>query len=134
MLFRSTKYKPEYCKILEDHLASGCSVQSVLADIPVSSAQEIYDWIKKYPEFALAHKNGKAKAMKLDEQLLRTKITGIIQGKIDPKRMDVQALLFKLRTVHHEIYSEHQKIDMQIKNKTIEDLILETKNKKIKGE
>lgn len=106
-----TKYKPEYCKILEDHLSSGCTLNSIGAEIPVAMST-IHEWIAKYPAFKEAHKNGKAKALKVDEQLLRALITGVGSGQINPKNMNVTALIFKMKTVHHKIYGDQNKIEL----------------------
>lgn len=131
IVIAETKYKPEFCKILEDHLSSGCTINSIGAEIPVALST-IHEWIAKYPAFREAHKNGKARALKMDEQLLRAKITGIGNDKINPKNMDITALIFKMKTVHHKIYGDQSKIEMSVQNKTVEDLIRETKNKNIK--
>lgn len=126
-----TKYKPEYCKLLEDHLASGCTINSFGGEIGAADST-IYQWLLDFPEFKKAKISGYKKQLKVDEQLLRALVTGIGNDKIKPKDMNVTALIFKMKTVHHRIYGDQSKIEMSVQNKTVEDLIRETKNKNIK--
>lgn len=47
---RPTKYKSEYCEMLQEHMAKGLSYEVFGAKIGVSR-QTLYDWEKEYPEF-----------------------------------------------------------------------------------
>jgi hypothetical protein len=51
---RPTKYKPEYCQMLIDHMASGLSYECFGAVIDVARST-IYEW-EKIPEFSDAKK------------------------------------------------------------------------------
>tara|TARA_R110000787_G_C13060968_1_gene407761 strand:+ start:17 stop:400 length:384 start_codon:yes stop_codon:yes gene_type:complete len=58
---RPTKYKPEYCQTLIDHMESGLSYECFAGVISVSK-QTLYDWEKVNPEFIDAKKIGLGKA------------------------------------------------------------------------
>jgi hypothetical protein len=54
---RPSSYKPEYCQMLIDHMASGLSFESFGATI--GHYRDItFEWAKKYPDFADAKKRG----------------------------------------------------------------------------
>lgn len=50
-----TKYKPEYCALLKEHMKKGFSYESFAGLVSVSK-QTIYDWEKVNPEFLDAKK------------------------------------------------------------------------------
>ena len=52
---RPSKYKPEYCQMLIDHMGSGLSYESFAAVIKVNR-DTIYAWEKEYPDFSDAKK------------------------------------------------------------------------------
>jgi hypothetical protein len=52
----TSKYDPDYCKELKEHMAKGGSVESFAGSIGVSK-KTIYNWAEKFPEF------GEAKAI-----------------------------------------------------------------------
>lgn len=58
---RPTKYKPEYCEILVEHLSSGLFYQSFAGIVNVS-IDTLYEWEKVHPAFSEAKKIGTAKA------------------------------------------------------------------------
>ena len=55
-----SKYKPEYCQLLIDHMGRGLSFRSFAGTINVGR-QTTYDWIQKHPEFKEAKDIGQAK-------------------------------------------------------------------------
>jgi hypothetical protein len=55
---RPTLYKPEYCQLIVDHMKEGNSVTSFAALVGVVK-DTIYEWFKRYPEFADAFKKAK---------------------------------------------------------------------------
>ncbi len=57
---RPTKYKPEYCQKLIDHMAQGLSFESFAGLIDVC-LDTLYEWEKKYPEFSETKKRGRRK-------------------------------------------------------------------------
>lgn len=56
-LGRPTTYKPEYCQMLIDHMASGLSFES-FAGVCRVSKQTIYDWLNANPDFLDAKSKG----------------------------------------------------------------------------
>lgn len=58
---RPTKYRPEYCEMLNECLAQGLSVASFAAEIDVARST-INLWAEEHPEFMEALSRAKAKA------------------------------------------------------------------------
>lgn len=58
---RPTKYRPEYCALLIEHMAEGMPVDTFAPQIGVIP-QTLYEWMDKNPEFYDAHKEGKARS------------------------------------------------------------------------
>lgn len=56
---RPTKYKPEYCLEVVDHMREGASLTSFAASIGVARSS-INEWMGEYPDFAEAVGVGKA--------------------------------------------------------------------------
>lgn len=57
---RPTKYKPEYCDAVVEHMSDGASLTSFAAEIDVARST-INEWIDNHPEFSESVKRGKAK-------------------------------------------------------------------------
>lgn len=74
---RPTKYRPEYCQMLVDHMASGWSYESFSAEINTVRTT-LYNWEKQYPDFLYAKKMGKEKLLFFYEK----KAADLIDGKI----------------------------------------------------
>lgn len=55
-----TKYKPEYCQLVIDHMSRGLSFES-FAGVVGTCKQTIYSWMAKYPEFLDARNQADAK-------------------------------------------------------------------------
>lgn len=67
---RPTKYKPEYCDAVIQHMENGASITSFAASIDVARST-INEWISKHPEFSDAVKIAKAKCAAWWESLGR---------------------------------------------------------------
>lgn len=67
---RPTKYKPEYCDAVIEHMARGASLTSFAAEIDVCRAT-ITEWAGVHPEFLAAVKIAKAKCAAWWERLGR---------------------------------------------------------------
>lgn len=57
---RPTKYKPEYCQAVIDHMQDGASLTSFAAEIEVARSS-INVWMEENPEFSEAVTRAKAK-------------------------------------------------------------------------
>jgi hypothetical protein len=66
---RPTLYKPEYCKMLVEHMAKGYSFKTFAALVPCTETA-IEEWVHKYPDFAAAKKQGKALEKAVWEKIL----------------------------------------------------------------
>lgn len=76
---RPSLYKPEYCKALIDHLASGLSFESFAATIDVNR-DTLYEWEKVHPAFSDARKIGTEKSLIFWEKMGLTGALGKIKG------------------------------------------------------
>jgi len=54
---RPTKYKPEYCQMLIDHMAEGLSFDAFAGKLGLER-KTLYNWAKRYPEFKEAKQIG----------------------------------------------------------------------------
>lgn len=64
---RPSKYKPEYCELLVQHLSEGRAIESFPATIYKESGGKercckdtVYEWFRQHPEFSYAKKIGEA--------------------------------------------------------------------------
>lgn len=54
---RPTKYRPEYCQMLIEHMATGKSYETFVTKLDYSvSVATLYNWENKFPEFLEAKK------------------------------------------------------------------------------
>ena len=56
---RPTKYKPEYCEKLVEHMQQGFSFES-FASVAKTCKDTVYHWVNQHPEFSEAKKRGTA--------------------------------------------------------------------------
>jgi len=70
-----TKYKPEYCEMLVEHMLDGLSFDSFAGVIGVNS-DTLHEWKRVHPEFSVAKTHGHAKAMLWWEKLGRAAAAG----------------------------------------------------------
>lgn len=73
------KYKKEYCEEIIKLMAEGYSMEAFAGYIGVHR-DTIYDWLKKYPEFAEAKDIGSAKSRYFYEKVSKLGMTGKIPG------------------------------------------------------
>lgn len=76
---RPSKYKPEYCDMLIEHMHAGFSYEAFAGSIGVCW-DTLYEWEKVHPEFSEAKRYGIAKGMMTWEQIGMDGCTGKIQG------------------------------------------------------
>ncbi len=69
-LGRPTKYKPEYCQMLIDHMSEGYSFESFGGIIEVAE-DTLYEWAKVHEDFSVSKKIGTQKSMVWWEQIGR---------------------------------------------------------------
>jgi len=76
---RPTLYKPEYCELLENHLAQGKSYLAFGAEINVTR-ETLYEWERVHEEFSDSKKRGILKSLKVWENRLEDGLLGKIPG------------------------------------------------------
>lgn len=101
---RPSKYKPEYCQQLIEHMAKGNSFWSFAADCDCSF-ETLSNWTHEHPEFLEAKKTGMAKLLKFDENLALMGSSGQLKrvarvDKIIEKGPDGNDIIRE--SVHHE--------------------------------
>lgn len=67
---RPSKYKPEYCEAIVEHMQDGASITSFAASIGVCR-DTITEWGKAHPDFFVSVKAGKAACARWWEERLR---------------------------------------------------------------
>ena len=73
-----TKYKPEFCQMLIDHMTQGLSYESFAA-ITETHKDSLYEWEKVHPEFSEAKKKGLALSQMWWEKVYAEHATGGIK-------------------------------------------------------
>ena len=74
---RLSKYKPEFCEMLVEHMTLGYSFESFAADANVNQ-DTLINWSKNHPEFMEAKRLGYSKCLKFWEKI---GIAGVL-GKV----------------------------------------------------
>src|SRR5690554_5906570 len=103
---RPTKYRPEYCDMLVEHMATGASATSFAAQIDVSR-ETISEWGRVHPEFSVAIKKGKAKCAAWWERLGRQGAQG---GDVNPT-----LVIFGLKNMSPEDWRDKQELEVNQK-------------------
>lgn len=85
-----TKYKPEYCQKLIDHMAKGLSFESFAAECEVHF-DSLYEWVKKNPEFSEAKKVGTAQSLRFWEGVGMAGVMG------DLRNFNVAGWIFNMK-------------------------------------
>lgn len=60
---RPSKYKPEFCQIIEDELAKGYGLAAACVALDIVK-ETAYEWANQYPDFSHAIKKGRQKSQK----------------------------------------------------------------------
>ena len=76
---RPTKYKPEYCQAVIDHMSKGFSFEAFAGSILVA-VDSLYEWTAVHPNFSEAKKIGNGARLQYNEDLLNKLVTGQING------------------------------------------------------
>ena len=73
---RPTKYKPEYCQQLINHMKMGRSYESFAAEVHVCD-DTLREWESKHPAFSAAKREGRVKSLRFWEDLLIENARGL---------------------------------------------------------
>ena len=107
-----TKYKPEYCAQLEQHMADGYSFES-FAGKTGTNVDTLYNWEKSNKDFSEAKRNGNANRLLKHEEMLQDIASGRIQG-------NASAMIFKMKNLGSGLgWRDQPKEDLQ-QNKGIQ--------------
>ena len=98
---RPSKYRPEYCDMVVEHMSEGASLTSFAAEIDVSR-ETISEWSRVHPEFSVSVKKGKAKCAAWWERLGRT---GAMGGDVNPT-----LVIFGLKNMSPEDWRDKQEL------------------------
>lgn len=112
---RPTKYNPEYCDMLVEHMGEGLSFESFAGRVGVWK-EAIYNWVEKYPEFSNAKKRGQA------ANLLELERMGLEGARGRIKDFNMGAWCFFMKNMHgwkdkheHSIDEDDLKITINVK-------------------
>lgn len=94
-----TKYLPQYCQGLIDHMSLGFSFESFAATIPVNP-DTLYEWANKHIAFSEAKKVAWAKSLLFFEREALEVSTG------DKKAFSTTMLIFIMKCRFRKIYND----------------------------
>jgi len=115
MPWEESSYKPEYCEIVVEILATGRSLASVCADLGCCRST-LYKWRDDFPDFAKALNFGVQKAQSNWESIGRDGITG------DNPDFSATPWIFTMKSRFREDYAE-KKDDKSASDSLIEKLV-----------
>lgn len=98
---RPSKYLPEYCEQVIEHMSDGASLTSFAAEIQVARST-INEWMGVHPEFSEAVKVAKAKCAAWWEKLGRS---GAMGGDVNPT-----LVIFGLKNMAADDWREKQEM------------------------
>ena len=104
-----TKYRPEYCRELIDHMSEGYSFESFTAVASVHK-DTLYEWVKVHPEFKEAKDTAFSKNMLFYEKVGCRGMLGEIDG------WNVTAWIFNMKNRHGWRDRQPEEVDKTIIN------------------
>ena len=114
---RPSKYKPEYCEMLIDHMSEGFTFESFGGVVSVNR-DTVYEWLSAHPEFSDSLKVARVKQMQANEKLIRD-IAKYGEG-------NATAAIFILKNCHPKEWRDRREIDIAPpKSMSTEDLVKE---------
>ncbi len=129
---RPTKYKPEYCLQLVEHMAKGLSFECFAAVIGVNR-DSLNEWAKVHPDFSVAKSEG------LDQNLLFWENLGIEhiinksdsfgEGQSSSRSINASVYIFNMKNRHKWRDRQPDETDVVVNN--INGLSIEDLDKKI---
>lgn len=118
-------YKDEYCQMLIDHMSKGFSFES-FGGIVNCSSRTLENWTQAHDEFLEAKQIGLQKGLVFLEDLLFK--------AIKDKNMNYGPIIFALKTRFYKMYGDKSKLELNVQQKSIEQLIAEKKKEFIEAE
>lgn len=124
-----SKYRPEYCEMLVEHMAKGFTFTTFCCDIDVTPAT-IDTWAKKYKEFGNARNSGFAARQKHFEKLLIIKASNMSTPNGKGKNFDTSAITFGLKHCGND-FKDKKEIDITNSDGSFLGNMTEEKRKQI---
>jgi len=115
---RPSKYKPEYCQMLIDHMAKGYSFECFGADVLVTE-KTLYNWIDSHPEFLQSKRLGEKLCQKWWETLGRGLAAGKTQG-------NAAVFIFNMKNRFGWTDKRDLQLSGDLKVNSITDLLIES--------
>lgn len=122
-----TKYNPEYCQMLIDHLASGLMYESFAGVLGIS-IDTLYEWEKRHAEFSEAKRVGWPKGYlqwdKINKAICSGMKTKMADGRIlDPRNIPTAIFIFNMKNRfkwrdNHDVNLSTDKKSITIKYQT----------------
>lgn len=124
---RPTKFKPEYCKMLIDHMAQGMSYESFAATCD-THRDTLYNWEKVHKEFLDAKREGNEKRLAFYEKLGFEGMTG------KHEKFSAAMWIFYMKNVHkwtdrQEVKAQNTNIETKVDLKNLSESELKNLNK-----
>jgi hypothetical protein len=121
---RLSKYKPEFCEMLIEHMMSGFTFGSFAAVAKVNR-DTIFSWANTHEDFAIAKSLGEAELQYHDEKLLKDIIRGKVFGG------NITGLIFKFKNCHGWRDKHPEETDRTVINVSAEEMKLKEEVKKL---
>jgi len=87
-----TKYRPEFCEMLVEHMSEGLSFEAFAGVISVDR-DTLFEWKNKHKDFSDAFKEGNGRRRLWDEKVLNDHVTGKSKGS-------PAAIMYKMKAFH----------------------------------
>lgn len=107
---RPSKYRPEFCKQLIKHMASGKSFES-FGSVAEVGRRTLYEWLDDHPEWKEAKEAGEMKAQDFYENRLASLVSGVKVPGFNPKLSNPTLIIFALKTRFHKTWGERKELD-----------------------
>ena len=120
---RPTDYKPEYCDLVIEHMATGLSFES-FAGLVRASKQTIYDWANKNPEFLDAKDIGFELNRLYWEKMGRDHITHTDSKFESTPKLNSSVYIFNLKNRFPKEWRDRTEsaVDVKIDSKQLESM------------
>jgi len=120
---RPTDYKPEYCKMLIEHMASGLSYQSFAAIVDCWE-QTLYNWETDYPEFLDAKRTGFVKNRLFWEKLGTAHITHTDSKFESSPKLNSTVYIFNMKNRFPKEWRDRTEVKQEVKitSKELEEM------------
>lgn len=122
----NSKFKPEYCALLIDHMKEGLSFESFGAVVKVNR-DTLFEWAKVHPEFKQAKEEAYALNLLFYEKIGRAGMTGKL------KDWNVTAWIFNMKNRHGWRDRQKDEAEVIVKNEiSVSKVNLEERIKQVK--